>query len=98
MQQIDRPAPPEFRSIYLSENKQSGSQWPLWFHPGPGRAAASPLSSPKLIAACDICPDGDAALVDRAVTTLTYVVGDETKAIAAIFALYNRIPPRYQHS
>src|SRR6266403_1123593 len=26
-------------------------------------------------------------LVDRAVTTLTYVVGDETKAIAAIFAL-----------
>ncbi|MDT5167512.1 MAG: hypothetical protein QOD02_827 [Mycobacterium sp.] len=25
-------------------------------------------------------------LVDRAVTTLTYVVGDETKAIAAIFA------------
>ena len=27
------------------------------------------------------------SLVDRAVTTLTYVVGDETKAIAAIFAL-----------
>ncbi|MCW2686359.1 MAG: hypothetical protein JWR37_1249 [Mycobacterium sp.] len=26
-------------------------------------------------------------LVDRAVTTLTYVVGDETKAIAAIFAV-----------
>jgi acyl-ACP thioesterase len=27
------------------------------------------------------------ALVDRPVTTLTYAVGDETKAIAAIFAL-----------
>jgi acyl-ACP thioesterase len=28
-----------------------------------------------------------AELADRTVTTLTYVVGDETKAIASIFAL-----------
>ena len=28
-----------------------------------------------------------AGLADRTVTTLTYAVGDETKAVAAIFAL-----------
>jgi acyl-ACP thioesterase len=50
-----------------------------------GGAAASELT--EVDRSLHICTDGDAALVDRAVTTLTYVVGDETKAIAAIFAL-----------
>ena len=33
-----------------------------------------------------------AELADRAVRTLTYVVGDHTKAIASIFALWPRAP------
>jgi acyl-ACP thioesterase len=43
-------------------------------------------------------------LVDRIVTTLTYTNGDETKAIASIFALQQIAPPanptvelRYRH-
>lgn len=38
-----------------------------------------------------------AELADRAVRTLTYVAGDQTKAIASVFALEPRAPIEHTH-
>ena len=38
-----------------------------------------------------------AELADRAVRTLTYVAGDQTKAIASVFALQPRAPIEHTH-